>query len=495
VVVAVIADCPGSAYHGRPALEVAVPFARTASRRAETMVAGAARVPFWSDGIVPPEPSPSWEGTGFADLVVIGAGYSGLWTALLAKERDPSRDVVLLEGRYAGRGASGRNAGLCQAALTRDPLRLAASFPEEFGTVSRLGADNLDEIERFVRQHGIDCGFDRVGGLTVATDAHHLDQLDSLMELAEEHGVRWRRWDGPRARDLLHSPRYQAAIEDPTGLALVDPVRLGQGLRRVCLDRGVRLYERTPVTGMVTSGRGMLVHTARGRVRARTVALTTNAFPPLLRRLRYAVVPRYHYTVVTEPLTDRQRADLGWAGRQGARDAGNQFHYYRLTPDGRILFGGYDMAYHRGSGVGARFEDRPEVFALLAEHLLEVFPQLEGITITHAWGGTIDASARSSPFWGTARAGRVGYVAGFSGLGLGVSRFAAQTLLDLLDRHGTERTGLGFVRARPGVYPPEPWRSLGINLTRWSLRRADHHEGHRNLWLRTMDRTGPGFSS
>lgn len=472
-----------------------MPFARTASRRALEAVADAADIPFWLDSPLAPEVASPLKGTGFADLVIVGAGYTGLWTALLAKEADPGRDVVLLEGSRAGHAASGRNGGFCSSSLTHGLANGAARFSDELLTLLRLGEANLDAIEAAVQRYGIDCAFERTGELTVATDPHHLDELDELIRLAGAHGQELHRLDSGAIRERVRSPRYLGAVEDRTGTAMVDPARLAWGLRRACLDVGVRLYERTPVTGMVTSGPGMLVRTARGRLRTRRVALATNAYPPLLRRLRCYVVPVYDYAVVTEPLTARQREEIGWAGRQGIADAGNQFHYYRLTADARILFGGYDAIYYRGNGVGPAHENRPETFALLAEHLLETFPQLEGTRCTHAWGGAIDTCSRFSPFWGTASGGRVGYVAGYTGLGVGASRFGAEVLLDLLDGKDTERTRLGMVRTRPLPFPPEPLRGVGIALTRASLDRADRNGGARNLWLRTLDRVGLGFDS
>ena len=141
------------------------------------------------------------------------------------------------------------------------------------------------------------------------------------------------------------------------------------------------------------------------------------------------------------------------------------------------------------------FDQRPETFAMLVEHLVETFPQLEGVAMSHAWGGAIDTCARFSPFMGTARGGRVAYAAGYTGLGVGASRFGAAVMLDLLDGAVTERTENAMVRSMPLPFPPEPLRYAGIELTRWSLDRADHREGRRNLWLRALDRLGLGFDS
>ncbi len=208
-------------------------------------------------------------------------------------------------------------------------------------------------------------------------------------------------------------------------------------------------------------------------------------------------MPVWDYVVMTEPLTAEQRASLGWAGRQGLADSGNQFHYYRLSADDRLLFGGFDAIY-RGKRLRPEHEHRPESHRALVSHLLATFPQLEGVRIAHRWAGAIDTSTRFSAFFGKAYGGRVAHAAGFTGLGVGATRFAADVLLDLLDPDGTaetERTSLEMVRRMPVPFPPDPVARVGIDLTRWSLDRADHREGRRNLWLRSLDRMGLGFDS
>jgi glycine/D-amino acid oxidase-like deaminating enzyme len=197
--------------------------------------------------------------------------------------------------------------------------------------------------------------------------------------------------------------------------------------------------------------------------------------------------------LVTEPLTDAQWTAIGWRGREGLSDAGNQFHYYRVTADGRILWGGYDAVY-RG-GVSPRFDNDDEVYGRLAENFLATFPALAGIRFSHAWGGAIDTCSRFTAFWGTAHGGRTAYVAGYTGLGVGSSRFGAQVMLDLLDGADTERTRLQMVRSTPLPFPPEPARRWVIDLTTAAIRSADRDEGRRNLWLRTLDRLGLGFDS
>jgi glycine/D-amino acid oxidase-like deaminating enzyme len=234
--------------------------------------------------------------------------------------------------------------------------------------------------------------------------------------------------------------------------------------------------------------------TPLGRIRAGKVALASGAFRPVLRRLNNYVMPVYDYCMVTEPLTKEQLDSIGWKRRQGLSDIPNQFHYYRLTEDNRILWGGYDAVYFFRGRMRQELESRPESWALLSKHFFETFPQLEDVRFTHAWGGAIDVCSRFSVFWGRSLGGRVSYALGYTGLGVAASRFGAEVMLDLLDGRRTRATATEFVKKKPIPFPPEPFRFLGVQATRWSLHREDK-TGKRNLWLRGLDRAGLGFDS
>ena len=223
--------------------------------------------------------------------------------------------------------------------------------------------------------------------------------------------------------------------------------------------------------------------------------LASNAFPPLVRAIRRYVVPVYDYVLVTEPLSPAQRDALGWRARQGVSDAGNRFHYYRLTADDRILWGGFDAIYHYRNGVGPELEQRPESFALLERHFRTTFPQLEELRFSHRWGGAIDTCTRFCATFGTALGGRAAYAVGYTGLGVAASRFGARVALDLLEGRASELTGLRMVRRRPLPFPPEPLRWASIGLTQRALARADERGGRRGPWLRALDAVGAGFDS
>ena len=296
-------------------------------------------------------------------------------------------------------------------------------------------------------------------------------------------------------RGELDSPLFLGGLRHTGGNALVEPGRLAWGLRRACLAAGVRIYEHTPARSLAGAGAGLAVTTPYGSVRAGHAVLGTGAFRPLLRRIGNFVIPVWDYVLVTEPLSAAQLASLGWTHRRGASDLGNQFHYFRLTRDNRVLWGGYDAVYYNGGRIHDEQDWRPATFGTLAEHFFATFPQLEGVSFTHAWGGVIDTCSRFCAFFGTAYRGKLAYAAGYTGLGVGATRFGAQVMLDLLEKSDTERTRLTLARSKPVPFPPEPLRSAVVQMTRSSLARADRNGGRRDLWLRLLDRIGVGFDS
>ena len=471
------------------------------TRALDALVAAAAPLSFWLDDPGAPKAELPLSAPVRADLAIVGGGFTGLWTALLAKQADPGLDVVLLESERVGWAATGRNGGFCEASLTHGEANGRARFPDSFDELQRLGAGNLEAIEQYVKEHRVDCGWERTGQLTVATEPWQAAELRG--EGAPRPG--WLDRDALLAE--VASPTYLGGAWDRAGCAMVNPARLAWGIRQSCLEAGVRIFEHTPVVGMTaaragggpgrsgTLGRGIELRTPAGRVDADRVALATNAFDPLLRRVRVRIVPVYDHVLVTEPLTDEQLAPIGWRHRQGVADAGNRFHYYRLTEDNRILWGGWDAVYHFGRQVKPAYDQRLATFRTLARHLYDTFPHLAGVGFTHRWGGAIDTCGRFCAFFGTASAGRIAYAAGYTGLGVGASRFGAQVMLDLLSGRRTERTELDLVRTKPAPFPPEPFTWLTVQATRLSLAHADRHGGRRNGWLRLLDRLGLGYDS
>jgi glycine/D-amino acid oxidase-like deaminating enzyme len=460
-------------------------------------IADADTSPYWYEDADAPDSNPTLVRTVSCDLCVVGGGYTGLWTAIIAKERDPSHDVVLIDAHEIGSAASGRNGGFMESSLTHGVANGQARFADEIELLEQLGLQNLEAIESAIGSYKIDCDYERTGVIDVATTAHPSSYLDELRDdheqlLALGQNVAW--LDAEQMRAQVHSPTYTGGLWRKDRAALVDPARLAWGLKAAAESLGVRIFEDTKATSLERDGLGVHVRTPLGGIRAAHVALATNAFPPLLRRLRHYIAPVYDYCMVTEPLTDAQLAEIGWTGRQGLSDITNQFHYYRLTADNRILWGGYDAVYFWRGRMSAELESRPETWAKLSGHFFETFPQLEGLRFTHTWGGAIDTSSRFCVFWGRSMGGRVAYALGYTGLGVASSRFGGEVMLDLLHGRNSIATRTEFVRTKPLPFPPEPFKFAGIQATRWSLEREDR-TGKRNLWLRGLDRLGLGFDS
>jgi glycine/D-amino acid oxidase-like deaminating enzyme len=461
----------------------------------DTALAEARPEVLWLDSSTRPEPRAPLDGRGRADLVVVGGGYTGLWAALHARRQHPSLDVVLIERDTIGAQASGRNGGFVSSSLTHGLENGVERFAGQIDRLLAAGRTNFDGLVADVADLDIDAGLELTGALTVANRDWQVAGLEASVELHRRHGepVQW--WDGDRVRDEIASPSYRGAMLQPEGEALVDPARLAWGLADACERLGVRLAEHTSLVGIERRGAGLSLRTDRGEITCGAAVLGTGAFPSPVRAIGRRVVPVYDYVLATEPLSAEQWRSVGWSGRQGISDAANQFHYYRVTDDGRIVWGGYDAVFHNWGRLDPSLDQRPETHSKLAQHFFETFPQLEGLRFSHRWGGVIDTSTRFSVGFGTAFDGRVAYAAGYTGLGVGATRFGGQVVVDLLHRPDSELLELDLVRHSLLPFPPEPVRTAGIQLTRRAIARADAAEGRRGAWLRLLDRLGLGFDS
>ncbi len=451
---------------------------------------------YWLDADpLEPEPHATLIGETTTDLCIVGAGYTGLWTALLAKEKNPERNVVIIEQLETGAGASGRNGGFCSYSLTHGFMNGYSRFKDEMAIIERLGRENLEAIEATIKRYGIDCQFELTGEISVANEEWQMEDLIEIANLRNSFGDSVQILSKEEMQARVHSPISVGGLWDPDGTALIDPARLVWGLEQACIKSGVVIYENTSALWLERASKGIIVHTPYGTVYAQKVALATNIYRSLIRRAKKYVVPVYDFQLVTEPLTPEQMASIGWKNREGLSEAGNQFHYYRLTKDNEILWGGYDAIYNFRGKVRHEYETSAETYAHLAQAFLETFPQLKGIKFTHGWGGAIDTCSRFTQFWGKAYRGKVAYVMGYTGLGVGASRFGAQVMLDLLDGEDNERTRLSMVKKKPLPFPPEPFKFIFIRLTQWSLNKSDQNQGKRNLWLKFLDFFGLGFDS
>jgi glycine/D-amino acid oxidase-like deaminating enzyme len=451
--------------------------------------------PFWTDQPGAPAICPPLVASTECDLVIIGGGFTGLWTAILAKKQNPGRDVVLLEGETIAFGGSGRNGGFISGSLTHGLAHGEAIWPSDMNALVRIGRENLQAIVDFTTAEGIDANLSIVGKTAIALNEHSARSLAGMHALHQKWGDDTELLNQEQMRADVHSPTYLAGLRVRTGSGLMDPAKLSWGLKRAAEARGVRIFENTPATNIaLRSGGGIAVSTPVASVHAQHAVIATNGFTPLLKRLKYRMLPIFDHVLVTEPLTSGQLSDIGWVENQGLTDVGNQFHYYRRTPDDRILWGGYDAIYYRGNRTEKELERRDSSHRLLATQFFSTFPQLEGMRFTHKWAGIIDSTSRFTPAIGTAMKGQVAYAVGYTGLGTASSRFGALAMLDLLAKRSTEITNLTIVKRKPFPFPPEPLRYPLVQFTRNQLAREDR-TGKRGLWLSTLDRFGLGFNS
>jgi glycine/D-amino acid oxidase-like deaminating enzyme len=460
----------------------------------EALVDAKAQV-FWTDRADAPAIVEVLHSDERADLAIIGGGLTGLWTALLATDRDPGRRICILEAGRIAIGASGRNGGFVAASLTHGVPHGSGTWPAEMERLQRLGRENFDAIEAFIDRYGIDAALRRCGKTTLATEPYQVQGLAQSAAVFRRHGEDVQLLDAEAVRSDVASPTYLGGLRIRSGYGLLDPARLTWGLASVARERGIRIFENTAVRDIERLDSGVRLRAPDGSIEADQVVVATSAFPAPLKRVRHFVVPFYDYVLMTEPLSTSQWQSIGWRERQGLTDSANFFHYYRPTEDGRILFGGYDAVYHFGGRVAPDLEQNAASHRTLARHFFQTFPQLEGLRFSHRWGGAIDSTSRFTPVFGTAFGRRVAYAVGYTGLGVAATRFGAAVALDLLDGRSTERTRLGMVRHKPLPFPPEPLRWLAVRITQAELARQDRNAGRPTLWLRLLDRLGMGFSS
>lgn len=423
--------------------------------------------------------APALSGDLHADVVVIGGGYSGLWTAWHALRIAPDARVVILEAGLCGHGPSGRNGGFVEDLWLNLP-----ALHERFGHSAALriaheAEASVDAIEAWCEAEGVDAWFRRGGQLVVSASPAQDGAGTDAVRLAARVGASDRvvALGAAETRARCASSRFRAGTLLPVG-ATVQPARLALGLRARLLERGAVVHERTPVRRVVDRGpAGVEVHTAGGgRVRAPHAVLAAGgalaSFAPLRGRLTVAS----SHIVLTEPVPDVVE-ELGWTGGEAITDARRLLHYFRTTRDGRIVFGWAGGPLAVGARLGGRVEVDARTVERAREHLVGMFPQLRGRAITHAWGGPIDVAPSRLPSVGTLAGGRIHHVFGYTGNGVGPSQLAGRILAALALEHPDPVTALALVDAAPGRgVPPEPLRWAGGSIVLAAMRRKEQAE-------------------
>jgi len=422
-------------------------------------------------------PRPPLDGSVDADVAILGAGMTGLWTAFYLKRRDPSLRIVIVEREVAGFGASGRNGAWCAPDLNISMSRLARLHGEDAARrMQQATYDAVDEVGRVCAEAGIDGGFHQGGEIIVARGPHGLPALDeSLAEYRRfGFGDRYRLVEGAELTARIRIAGAVRAMVSDAG-AVVHPGRLVRGLARAVEAMGVRIVEGTPVTDFRpkdASGRAALV-TPRGEVRAPVVVLAGEAYLAEHPRLHRQLVPLWSLIVLTEPVPDAAWAEIGWANREIVASTRLSIDYLSRTEDGRILFGGRGAPYRFGSPIRPAYDRHGPTHERLKAFVREWFPSLSGVRFTHEWGGPLGMPRDWHPTMAFDAASGIATARGYVGHGVSSTNLAGRTLTDLVTGTMSPLTALPVVNHRSRNWEIEPFRWIGVRYAQWALGRLD----------------------
>ena len=416
-------------------------------------------------------PARPLEGDTHADVVVVGGGYLGMWTAWQLLELEPGLDVVLLEAELCGHGPSGRNGGFCETLWPDAAILRERAGDEAALAVCRASEEAVRGIGAWCETNEVDAWFRPAPMLRVASTESQIGTWDPVVGAARELGASEEvvALDLTEVRARCDSPLFEGGALFRVN-ATVQPARLALGLRQKLLERGVRVHERTEVTRVDRQG---IVETRTGRVRAGAAVLAVNAATSSFRGYRLELATASSHIVLTEPVPDVLE-ELGWTGGEAIVDSRTLVHYTRTTNDGRVAFGWGGGVMGRDGLVSKRMEVDRDAIERAADRLVRFFPALRGRPVTHAWGGPIDVSPTHLPIFRSRGRAHAGY--GFTGNGVGPSFLGGQILARLaLDRRD-DRTRLAVVEPARKLFPPEPARWLGGSLIRRALIAKDEAE-------------------
>ena len=410
-----------------------------------------------------------------ADVCIIGAGYTGLWTAYYLKELDPSLTIVVVEKEFAGFGASGRNGGWCSGEFSWSREKYLSTGTRE-GVIAfgRQLRDTVAEVKRVTEKEGIDCDFLMTDCLTFAQTPAQWERLQRDYEAArnwEVPGTRLELIDGKEAAARIRVQNAHGAMVRHD-VARVQPAKLVRGLALAVERRGVAIYEQTKVTA-ISKG---LVSTDRGTVRARRIVRATEGFTHGIPGQEREWLPLNSAQIVTQPVPQALWDEIGWEKFQLLADASHAYCYAQRTADNRITMGGRGVPYRFGSKTDVNGQTQPATVEALIGILHRMLPQTRSLAIDHAWCGVLGVPRDWCTTAGMDPETGIGWAGGYVGLGVSTSNFSGQTLADLVLERQTERTSLPWVNRRPRKWEVEPLRWLGVHGMYWLYHLADRRE-------------------
>jgi glycine/D-amino acid oxidase-like deaminating enzyme len=427
-------------------------------------------------------PRPPLDGDSEADVCIVGAGYTGLWTAYYLLKADPGLRVVVVEAQFAGFGASGRNGGWCSALFPSSASALARRHGRPAALAMRRAMnETVTEVGRVATAEDIDCHWAHGGSVRLARTPLQLDRAraEAAEDAEFDHVDGVELLDADQAGRLVGATRVLGAAFDPH-CARVHPARLVRGLARAVERRGGLIAERTRALRIDPSGPGGVpaarVVTDHGTVRARHVVRATEAWTATLPGTEREVIPVYSLMIATEPLPPTFWEDAGLARGETFSDQRHLIIYGQRTADDRLAFGGRGAPYHFGSRIEPRFDLEPRVFSALRDTLTDLFPAVRQYRITHAWGGPLAISRDWHASVGLDAGAGLAWAGGYVGDGVGTSNLSGRTLADLLLGRDTELTRLPWVGHRSPRWEPEPLRWIGVNGGLQAMTAADTEE-------------------
>ena len=424
------------------------------------------------------------------DLLIVGGGFCGLWGAIQAKEKSADRDVVLIESRSIGNGASGRPAAIMSTSVMHGIDNTERMFPEDVSELERLGLENMKGFRESLEQYDIDCDVEWSGEMTVSVGDEGVSTIEKNFELYCRYGHDAVKLDKAQVQQQIHSPIFHAGVWSKNQCGIVHPGKLIRGLRQVALKLGVRVYEFTPHLSNSQQHDYIEVNTPYAAIKAKKVLLATNAWGAGHRRIKTRVSAIRDRIIVTNPLSSQQMESVGWKNRQGIYDTRTQLNYMRLTKDNRILFGGR-LDYYFANNTDPTLDKTSTPYIRLVKSFYRTFPQLKNeVAFSHAWSGPIGLTTRMAVHYQRYHDGNMVFAGGYSGFGVTASRFGARVGLAVLDGDDIPETRMTFAISEPNYVPPEPFRWLGAKITMYALDTIDEKGGWRVLWLKMVQRLG-----